>query len=51
MENLKDYKKSAQPFEEYLEVIHSENYTGTDDDMPDSFENFITNLDHEELTY
>ena len=28
-------------FEEYLKSIHAETYTGTDDDMPDAFENWL----------
>lgn len=36
-------------FEEYLQQIHAEQYTGTDDDMPDSFETWITDLDLSEI--
>ena len=37
------------PFEEFLKDVHAKNYTGTDDDMPDAFDNWITNLDPEEI--
>lgn len=37
-------------FEEYLQSIHAEKYIGTDDDMPDNFDNWLTGLDNEELT-
>ena len=47
--NLQDYKKSPHPFEEYLKEIHSKDYMGTDDDMPDSFESWITELEPETL--
>ena len=46
---IQEYKKSPYPFEEFLKEIHAKNYMGTDDDMPDSFDTFITNLDNEEL--
>lgn len=35
--------------EDLLQDIHAENYMGTDDDMPDAFENWITNLTLEEV--
>ncbi len=34
--------------EEYLKNVHARNYTGTDDDMPDSFEAYLVNLDVDE---
>jgi hypothetical protein len=46
---LKDYQKSKYPFEEYLKMIHANQYRGLDDDMPDSFDDWIANLDCEEL--
>jgi len=46
---IQEYKKSPYPFEDFLKEIHAKNYMGTDDDMPDSFESFITDLDNEEL--
>ena len=46
--NLNEYKKSQYPFEEYLKEIHAKNYMGTDDDMPDSFDDWLGNLDGEE---
>lgn len=42
-----DILKAKYPFEEYLKQIHSKNYMGTDDDMPDSFENWVADLDNE----
>lgn len=48
MINLKDYKKEKYPFEEYLKYVHSEGYTGTDDDMPDDFDNWLGELDGED---
>jgi len=46
--NLQEYKKAQYPFEEYLKEIHAKDYMGTDDDMPDSFADFLGNLDGEE---
>ena len=46
--NLQEYKKIQYPFEEYLKEIHSEEYIGNDDDMPDSFNDFICNLEGED---
>lgn len=31
-------------FENYLRDIHAEDYTGTDDDMPDAFDNWLTEI-------
>ena len=33
-----------QTFEEYLASVHAETYKGMDDDMPDDFSNWLTNL-------
>ena len=46
--NLQEYKKAQYPFEEYLKEIHAINYMGTNDDMSDSFDDFLGNLDGEE---
>lgn len=35
-------------FEEFLQEKHAENYTGTDDDMPDSFDHWLVELDYED---
>jgi hypothetical protein len=35
--------------EDRLQEIHAENYMGTDDDMPDEFDNWICDLDYGEL--
>lgn len=32
-------------FEEYLKEIHAQNYTDTDDDMPDAFDNWFSEVD------
>lgn len=45
---LAEVRKSKYPYEEYLEILHADAYMGTDDDMADSFEHYITNLDGEE---
>jgi len=40
----------THPFEEYLkEVCFRENPTMLDDDMPDFFDNWLTNLEGEDL--
>ena len=36
-------------FEDYLKSIHSTNYMGTDDDMLEHYENWLSNLSNEEL--
>lgn len=36
-------------FEEYLKDIHAKEYMGTDDDMPESFERWLENLDNNDL--
>ena len=33
-----------QTFEDYLKQIHADQYEGLDDDMPDAFENWLTDL-------
>lgn len=35
-------------FEDFLKVKHAEDYHGTDDDMPDAFDNWLTELQVEE---
>jgi len=32
-------------FENYLQEIHAKGYAGTDDDMPDAFERWLSELD------
>lgn len=39
----------GKDFENYLADIHAENYTGTDDDMPDALDNWIAEKTPEEL--
>lgn len=38
-----------QTFEEYLQQVHSEDYIGIDDDMAESFDSWMAELDNEEL--
>ena len=45
--DLIEYKKVQYPFEEYLREIHARDYMGTDDEMSDSFDNFLGNLEGE----
>ena len=45
---LAEVRKSKYPYEEYLKILHADGYMGTDDDMVESFEDYITSLDGEE---
>jgi hypothetical protein len=36
-----------ETFEDYLKKVHAEDYMGIDDDMPDSFESYLEDLDTE----
>lgn len=36
-------------FEDFLKEQHAEEYMGTDDDMPEAFENWMANLDVQEV--
>jgi len=36
-------------FEDYLKEIHAQDYHGTDDDMPDAFEEWASELDDEQV--
>ena len=36
-------------FEDYLKTIHANQYTGTDDNMSDDFENWLTDLEIDEI--
>ena len=36
-------------FEDYLKDVHCEDYLGCDDDMPDAFDDFISNIDVEDM--
>jgi hypothetical protein len=45
----KQVYKSGYPFEDFLKEIHAKNYTGTDDDMPEMFDLWITELDLEDV--
>lgn len=38
-------------FQEYLKEIHSKHYMGTDDDMSDNFDTWLSRLDTSELIY
>jgi len=37
------------PFEEFLKTIHAEQYIGVKDDMGDNFNDWLTEIDVEEL--
>ena len=41
--------KPMKTFEEFLQDKHGENYNGTDDDMSDAFDNWVSNLDTQEV--
>lgn len=45
---IKEIITSKYLFEEYLKGIHANDYIGLDDDMPDDFDNWLTQLDGEE---
>lgn len=47
--DFKDIQKAKFPFEEFLQQVHAKDYIGTDDDMSDDFDAWITNLDPEEI--
>ena len=54
--NYKDYIKqnnikTTSEFEEYLKDIHSKHYMGTDDDMSDNFDTWLSKLETSELIY
>lgn len=36
-------------FIDYLQEIHAKQYHGTDDDMPDNFDYWLSNLDTQEV--
>lgn len=36
-------------FEEYLQNVHAQEYHGTDDNMPDAFDNWVASLDVDEV--
>ncbi len=38
-----------QTFEDYLRDVHGDGYMGTDDDMPDAYENWLCGLDVEQV--
>lgn len=47
--SIQDMKRSAMPFEKYLELIHAEGYEGLDDEMTDSFYDWVSELEPEEI--
>lgn len=47
--SLLAYKKEKKPFEEYLKDKHAEDYHGLDDEMGESFDNWVGNLDCDSL--
>ena len=44
-----DFNKGEQDFEEFLMDKHGEDYTGTDDMMPDAFNDWIQDLEIEDF--
>lgn len=40
---------TSKPFEDFLKDEHAKGYSGTDDDMSDAFDTWVTGLDNEEL--
>lgn len=45
---MKDFKLKY-PFEHYLSEIHAKQYTGTDDEMPDDYIDWLSQLDIEDI--
>ena len=41
-------KTAIQTFDDFLREEHADYYTGTDDDMPDDFDNWLQELDPDE---
>ncbi len=37
------------PFEDFLKECHAEDYIGTDDEMPEAYENWLTQLEPDML--
>ena len=47
---LANHKKhKPETFESFLQEKHMEDYHGTDDDAPDAYEHWISNLDTQEV--
>lgn len=42
-------KKLVETFEAFLIDKHAKDYHGTDDDMPDDYEHWVSNLDGQEI--
>lgn len=40
----------ARIFNSYLSYIHAQDYTGLDDDMPDAFDEWLSEIDDENMT-
>jgi len=57
LENIEDTMKSilvdnlTKEQEDKLREEHSKNYTGTDDDMPEAYENWLESLTLSEINY
>ena len=43
------HAKKLQTFEDFLQEKHAEDYHGTDDDMPDAFDHWVSNLEIQEV--
>lgn len=44
-----DVPKKRQTFEDFLQEKHGEDYHGTDDDMPDAYDYWSSNLDVQQV--
>lgn len=42
-------KNNMQTFEDYLKEIHAKEYMGTDDDMPDAFDDWLGDLSVDDM--
>lgn len=42
-------KKKYQDFDAFLREKHAEDYHGTDDDMPDAFDHWLSNKEADEI--
>lgn len=47
MENIVDQLSDEQI--DILRDVHAKNYNGTDDDMPDAFENWLSDLSDDQI--
>jgi hypothetical protein len=45
---IEELRRSKTPFMDFLKEEHAANYIGTDDDMPDHFDDWLGSLDGED---